>query len=422
MIKKINEFVYKKGMFILTIFLFLQPILDMFLGIFLDYSIASNLISIFKICFMLFCVYYVCIIKKKNIGYILILFIYCLIFLATNYFLKDNGNIFTELKLLTKNIFLPVTLLFIINLFRTKKFNIKSLYIILYMYIILLFIPSVLNIGFNSYSYSKLGSIGFFYSANAIGAIISILMPLLVGNFIINKNKKHLVLFLTIYLYILVTIGTKAPILCALIVLFYYFIIFITKSIEKKQKYKSLLLIFLIVILAVFCVGIFPSTPFYKNLIIHLEYLNINSFKDLLTFKNFDHFIFSSRLSFLKDSFTVYWEAPIIQKLVGIGYVFNGSLLKTSEMDYFVTLIHQGIFGFIITYYLYFKLLFMIFKSYFKEFKVNFVNINKTSILMSLFISILCAFLAGHVLETPSVCIFVTTILGIAIKEFNIKN
>lgn len=421
MIKKINDLVDEKVMLIFIIFLFLQPMLDMFLGIFANYNVVSSLISVFKIFFMFFCLYYVFIIKKKNWAYVLLLFIYSLIFLLTNILLKNNCNIFTELKLLTKNLFLPVSLLFIINLFKDNKFNLKKLYIISFIYIILLFIPNILHLGFNSYSYAKLGSVGFFYSANAIGAIISILMPLVVSNFMIKNSKKHLFVFIIIYLYILVTIGTKAPILCATIVLFYYFIMFIINAIKKRQRNKILLLLFLICVLVISAIKIFPITPFYKNLIIHLDFLSINSFRDFLTLKNIDHFIFSSRLSYLKESFKIFYKAPILQKLFGIGYVMNGSLLKTSEMDYFVTLIHQGIFGFLISYYLYFKVMFSIFKNYFNKFSLNIKDISKTSILISLFISILCAFLAGHVLETPSVCIFVTTIMGVAIKKFKIK-
>ena len=171
------------------------------------------------------------------------------------------------------------------------------------------------------------------------------------------------------------------------------------------------------IIISIISIRFFPFTPFYKNLLIHLEFLKINSINELFTFKNFDHFIFSARLSCFRDSLRIFSESSIIQKLFGIGYVINGSLLKTSEMDYLVTLIHHGILGFIIIYYEYFKLLYIVFKNYFVDFKSNFQNTWKSSLFISIFISILCAFLAGHVLETPSVCVFVVTIIGITIKE-----
>ena len=370
MIKEMNGLISKWAMPIFIIFLFLQPILDMMLGLFCNYNIVSSLISGLKILFMGFCLYYICFIRKVNLKYILLLILYSIIFLLINLLFKSDGSIFTELKILTKNLFMPITLIFIINLFKEDKFKIKYIYIILLIYLALIFIPNILDIGFNSYSYAKLGSVGFFYSANAIGSIISILFPLLVAYFIKNNNKVKLILFLIVYSYILVTIGTKAPILCAFIVLFYYFIFFIINAVQEKKKLRIFLTMIFIIIMIIISIKIFPLTPFYKNLVIHLEYLNINSVGDLFTFKNFDHFIFSARLSCFKDAISVFSESNILQKLFGIGYVIKGALFKTSEMDYLVTLIHQGIVGFIILYYLYFKELYLIFKNYFKNFKL----------------------------------------------------
>ena len=421
MIKKINDFICKRGMIVFTIFLFIQPILDMMLGIFSEHNIVSALISGFKILFMIFCITYIYFIKKSNIKYVLFLILYSIIFLLVNFAFKGGESIFVELKILTKNIFMPITLIFIINLFRKENFKIKYIYIIFFIYLALIFIPNILNIGFNSYSYAKLGSVGFFYSANAIGSIISILFPILVEKFIVTNNKLKLILFLIVYFYILVTIGTKAPILCALIVMVYYLILFIINSVNKKNKLRIFSLLMFIIIMVIISIKIFPLTPFYKNLVIHLKFLNINSISDLFTFKNFDHFIFSARLTCFKDAVLVFSKSHILQKLFGVGYIISGSLYKTSEMDYLVTLIHQGLVGFIILYYLYFKVLFLIFKEYIKGFKLNFKSIKRTSILISLVISVLCAFLSGHVLETPSVCIFVMTIIGIALKEFKIK-
>ena len=215
--------------------------------------------------------------------------------------------------------------------------------------------------------------------------------------------------------------GTKAPILCLIIVLLYYFILVLLKLIKEK-KYKWLILLTLFVTLSVvLLIIILPKTAFYKNLVIHLNFLGIKSISDLFTFKNFDHFIFSSRLTFLKNSFSTFKKASLMQKLFGIGYVLKNEQLKTSEMDFFVTIIHQGIVGFIIIYYLYFKFVYKIIKSYFNKIKENFFDINKSSLIISIIISILSALLAGHVLETPSVSIFVVTIIGISYFMFNIK-
>ena len=55
--------------------------------------------------------------------------------------------------------------------------------------------------------------------------------------------------------------------------------------------------------------------------------------------------------------------------------------------------------------------LWILHNSYFKKFKSNFLNIKKSSMIISIIISILCAFLTGHVLATPAVSIFVAILL-----------
>ena len=136
---------------------------------------------------------------------------------------------------------------------------------------------------------------------------------------------------------------------------------------------------------------------------------------------NIDHFVFGSRLSFFKKTFNIYLGSNIIQKLFGIGYFLNGKIIKLVEMDYLDIFLHQGIIGFIIILFTYFKTIFYIFKSYFKKFKSNFLNIKKSSMIISIIISILCAFLTGHVLATPAVSIFISVILVVYYNEFKLE-
>lgn len=419
MIEKINNFIKKNIILIFTIFLFIQPILDVITGIILYYSkITFTFSAIVRILFLIFSVYYLLFISDKKYRKILyLLFIYCILFLTINVVFKQNSNIVLEIKYLLNNIYLPVLLTFIFSLLDSNKINEKNLFRILIIYLILIFVPNLLNIGFNSYAYSKTGSVGFFYSANAIGSIIGMISPLFISYLIINKKIFKLILFLILYFYILFTLGTKAPIFCAGIILFYYFILYMI-NLFKNKKYLYIIISIIIIFIFIFCmIEIIPSTPFYKNLLIHLNFLKIKTFSDLLTYKNIDHFIFSSRLSFFKKSFNIFIDSSIFQKLFGIGYVLNGKQLKISEMDYLDVFIHQGISGFLVIYYVYFSSLFNIFKSYLIKLKNNFFNIEKSSIIISIIISMLCAFLTGHVLSTPSVSIFVALIIVIGYND-----
>lgn len=416
MIEKINNFIEKNIILIFTIFLFIQPILDLITGIVLYYNkITFTFSAVIRILFLIFTIYYLLFISnKKHMKALYLLFIYCILFLTINVIFKLNSNIVLEFKYLLNNIYLPVLLIFVFSILDNKNIDEKNLFKIFIIYLILILIPDLFNIGFNSYAYSKTGSVGFFYSANAIGSIICIISPLFISYLVTNKKTVKLIIFLLLYFYILFTLGTKAPILCTGIVLIYYFILYMV-NIFKNRKYLHILIS--LTIIFIFIIGlmiIIPSTPFYKNLVIHLNFLKIKKISDLFTFNNIDHFIFSSRLSFFKNSFNIFINSSIFQKLFGIGYVLDGKQLKISEMDYLDAFIHQGIVGFLIIYYIYLKSIFNIFKFYLKDFKNNFFNIKKTSMIISIIISILCAFLTGHVLSTPSVSIFVTLIIVIS--------
>lgn len=418
--EKLNNIIKNNIMKIFIIFLFIQPILDVITSVALyRFNISLTLSSIVRIIFLMFTIYYLLYIDKNKFtnNIISIILVYSMLFLFGNIIYKQDFNIVLELKNLFNNIYFPVLLVFLFQILKNNRFNELNIYYILCIYLLLVFVPNILNIGFDSYAYSKEGSTGLFYSANAVGCIISIISPILIAYLIQNKKKILLTIFFVIYLYVLVTMGTKAPLLCTFIIIIYYLVRVFVKLIREK-KYKNLITL-TIIILLFFALGLYfiRFTPFYDNLLIHLKFLNITKFSDMLTFRNIDHFIFSSRLSFFKDSLELYLNQSIYQKLFGIGYVFNGKLLKLAEMDYLDILIHQGLIGFISLYFIYFKIIIDIFKTYFSKFKSNFLNIRKSSIMLSIIISILYSFLVGHVLATPAVSIFVALLLVIYYNE-----
>lgn len=421
MIKKMHTFLEKKTLILFYLFLFMQPILDLFISLFNHYNISSSMVLVVRTLFLGYFLYYLLFIKKCNIKYLIILFIYTAIFILINLLSGGISEISYEIKSLIKVLYFPITLLFVIELFKDNDIKKKYLYIILLIYLLLIFVPDILNIGFESYLYDKVGSIGLFYSANAVGNIISMLAPLFIFYLLKNKKIISLILFLVLYFYVLLMMGTKAPILTAMIIVLYLIILLIVKLIKEK-KYNYIFMFGIIFIISlIIMIKILPETPFYKNLIIHAKNMGVESLSDLINFKKLDDYIFSGRLSFLKDSLNIFINQPFIQKLFGMGYIVGGKVIKTSEMDYFVMLLHQGILGFIILYYKYFSKIVFIFKEYIKKFKTNFTNLEKSGFLISLIISILNALLVGHVLDVPSVSIFVSIIIVTSYKELKDK-
>lgn len=282
------------------------------------------------------------------------------------------------------------------------------------IYLLFILVPNVLNLGFGSYEITKKGSIGWFYTANEVGAIISILMPFYLNEIINKKNKPIIFLSIIIIFYTLTTMGTKGPLLSFGIILIYYFIKYY-KKIIKEKKYKTLGIMttsFIIVILAL--IMIIPKTTFYKNIIIHLDFLKVEKISDFKNPKIIDHFIFSQRLTFLNNTVKIYNKSPISSKLLGIGYIDNYGTdqvsMKMIEMDYFDILFRQGIIGIVII----FGGIVMTINKKKRTKKINDVY------LLSLFLSIILALLTGHVITSPSVSIYVALIIDLIYNE-NIK-
>ena len=410
-----NKLLEKNIVKIFNIFIISIPILDALYGLF-NNNIMTYIDYTLKAIFTCIMVYYLIFIKKKYKKYLLVLLLYSIIYILINAISKNRVDMIYEIKVLLKVMFFPITILFALSI--KDKINIKYLSLAFIMYLLLIFIPNILNIGHNSYAITKKGSVGFYVAANVIGNILSILFPILILFLIKNNKKIPVICFTIIYIYTLLTMGTKGPLICIALVFIYFVIYAIIKLIQKKKYLILIIGLVVITIITILFIKLLPTTAFYKNLLTHLEFLNIHSFKDLLTFKNIDHFVFGSRFTMLGDSFKIFKESSILHKLFGIGYTNNG-ILKTCEMDYFVLLIHQGIVGFIILFSVYLVLIINIIKEYFKNFKVNFMSLENSLLFISVVTSILCAFFVGHILDVPSAVIFVSSIILISYNKFN---
>ena len=136
----------------------------------------------------------------------------------------------------------------------------------------------------------------------------------------------------------------------------------------------------------------------------------MDSYLEVFTkYEYIDHFIFSQRLTFLKNTHKNYMNSSISEKLLGIGFIENYSTdyvnTKTIEMDYFEIFYRSGIIGFIVYFMLFIPVIIKCFK---KVFKFNFLNIQYLTILLLI---LLLAFFQGHILITPSVSIYVSLFL-----------
>lgn len=411
--KKINYFIEKNIKKILSIFFIMQPILDIIAAFMLNcLHIEFTLSSIIRFLFIGFCVYYIFFInkKKRNIIYISSIIVYMLIFSLIVFINKDSSALFYELKNTLNVFYFPIVFLSLFSMYKQYKINIsiKNIIFLYSIYVFFVIIPIITHSSFMSYSIAKVGSAGWFLSANSVGNIFSILFPFILFYILTAKKKYLFKLFIGISsLFIFLSLGTKTPLLSFLICIFitfiYYFILWI-----NNKKYKYIVISSITSIVFIFISFIFiPKTSFYKNILIHKDYLGINNYFEVFKdYKLIDHFIFSQRLTFLNNTSSYYQSVDISQKLFGIGFIENyGTDLvstKVIEMDYFDILFRNGFIGFC----LFFSVLPMIYER--KSEKNKLFNLEKNISVCLIFV---LAFFTGHILVSPSVSIFVALVL-----------
>ena len=391
--------------YIISLFILISPILDLLTGISRHMTNFNISIGIIKFLFLLFILYvYLFVFKKKKlIPIYLLISIYFIMYSIGIYLYNTNFfiNIYNSIKVL----YFPILLITLYELKDNFKISNMTIFTSMFLYILLIFIPLLFNIGYDSYKITKVGSAGLYNSANEISGLIGITTPIL---FIIFKENRKIILntiLIFIYLFIISFIGTKTPLLSLIITLLVTLIYILIKSI-KNSNYKPLLLtnILLIIILSISLLVI-PKTNFYKNIKTHINYLNIDEIEDVVDPKITDHLIFSQRLTFLKNRLPYYHNSNMYSKLFGTGYTHNNKLLKSIEIDYFDIYISQGLIGFIIILSIFVYVLYKVLKNR----KIN--TYNDLMYLTSILLILLLSFFTGHILVSPSVSFIVIILL-----------
>ncbi len=393
--KKLNNTIKTNITTIIGVFLIISPFLDLFTSIGIKYNINQLTIGIIiRGLFMLLMIYYSIFLKdnkKQTIIFLSVIFTYIALFLTKT--ILTNGNITYETTVIFKTFYFIILSITFINL--EKPIDIKYYIACFTTYLLLVFIPNILNIGFNSYEIAKVGQVGWFNSANEISTILSILTPILIAYLMTKKNKILSVLYLIIILITFFSIGTKVPILSLAIICGFYFLYSLYKLIRKKDTKKITFILTGLFIIIISTAILLPKTSFYKNIKIHLEYLEVGNIVKIFTDTELiDHFLLGSRLKLLSQNIKTYKESGTVEILLGIGAEH-----RQSEMDFFDIFINYGIIGFALIATI---LIILIIKQ-----KPKYTTNTKLSLLLAITI----AFLSGHVLVSPAVSIFIPLLL-----------
>ena len=393
--KTLNNTIKTNITTIIGVFLIISPFLDLFTSIGIKYNIDQLRVGIIiRGLFMLLMIYYSIFLKenkKQTIIFLSVIFTYIILFLTKT--ILTNGNITYETTVIFKTFYFIILSITFINL--EKPIDIKYYIACFTTYLLLVFIPNILNIGFNSYEIAKVGQVGWFNSANEISTILSILTPILIAYLMTKKNKILSVLYLIIILITFFSIGTKVPILSLAIICGFYFLYSLYKLIRKKDTKKITFILTGLFIIIISTAILLPKTSFYKNIKIHLEYLEVDNIVEIFTDTELiDHFLLGSRLKLLSQNIKTYKESSTVEILLGIGAEH-----RQSEMDFFDIFINYGIIGFALIATI---LIILIIKQ-----KPKYTTNTKLSLLLAITI----AFLSGHVLVSPAVSIFIPLLL-----------
>ena len=424
--KKVEQLIY--------IFLILQPILDLSTSLMVRYSdfvftigmVARGLFLVFIGVYFL--IYSNSSHKKKSIIYFIILFAFCLLYFITKPDIFTLSFLKTELTYLFKFTYFPIITICFINIYdelslkKEKIFKICLFNIIVYSIFIL--VPEITGTSFNSYLDSSKGSVGWFFAANEIGAIVVALFPYAYYMLFERMSISKIILVFIIIITAMTLLGTKTSFLGMVITEFVYLVYFLFNS--KKNRALGLKTCICIIIVSIFLI---PRIPAIKNLqtAINNDDEQIVEEDDSISEDRYNFnpstqklfsIIFSGRQNFFFEALDIYNYSKPVDKFFGIGFsnretINDGGIEKLIEIDLFDVFFHYGLLGFIIYFgplvYICFRVIKLIFQS-----KFTFTFFKLTNIYIIGIVTMI-SMIAGHVYGAPSVSIYVA--ISIAMLE-----
>ncbi|HDR7436522.1 TPA: O-antigen ligase family protein [Bacillus anthracis] len=444
----------------LLLFIVFQPILDLLTSFSIYVLHMSATVGIVvRFAFMLLALGYLLLHHKqqgakKYILYLCLFGIVLAIGLVNNLMVKSPVSFGEEVKFILKSVY-PIVLLFgyIIALKELKNNEFAFRKIITYfLYATLILSISIIaamatGTDFPSYPNSKIGSRGWFFAGNDLSSIFAIMFPIVVL-YSVHKttsfSKVYYWIPTVLAMYASIMIGTKVGYGAIVITLgIALFFLFIEYMIHRKKEGKGFTYLVNTVVAAVVLGGLFvltPQTPIAKNMSIHLQIYeykkSVQDEKDRkegkevkeeehkqgeLTDSEMKSLIYSDRDKFLKVYKQYYKEAPLSQKLFGMGYAGNYTTkMKLVEMDFHDLFFAFGIVGFLmyVLPLLYFgiKIFIRLITNFKKLFSVKHMLLASTLVL-----SLGIGFMSGHVLTAPAVSIFFVVILAYLIVDLEIE-
>lgn len=445
----------------LMIFIILQPILDIITSVSIIYYQTTVTIGIVvRLLFMFLAIFYILLSKMLVLRRVAIIFLSSLLLIIsigflTGFIVKDNFSLFAEAQFYAKGfyfsvMFISYTLALVIVKDSIKK-NLISIVmkpIVVAMTIVglVFLVAKITGTGFDTYKYLKAGTKSWFNAGNEIGAILSICLPVVILYGIKYTEKVrdiHFWIPSLLVIFSLVMLGTKVGYLSVMVTMVLACFFLVIKQIKKTadRSIKPSLVITTFILATVIIIT--PYTPAFSNTDMHINGLDNNNVEEPaeksenileeVTGSNANLFIFienyairvinvllSGRQIFLVETHQMFLEAPLLQKLFGMGYAGNYlDTPKLVEMDFLDLFYSYGIVGFFV-FLLPFIYAITTITINFKLYKSKLYKLEFGLVLCSLVLGLAIAFIAGHVLFAPAVSIYLAVLLAYIFADFEL--
>lgn len=401
---------------IVFIYIMLQPILDLFTSLSLrlqGQDFTAGLLIRFAFLFLMGV--YAMFFSKTVRMYFLFLAVFFMIHLLINQSFKPIFSASAETKYFLKLFYFNVVLLFYFVFFRHNRVSriLDVLVISMTMIGAVMVVSGLTGTAFNSYSWGKEGHVGWFYAGNEIGAILAMGFPVVVLAALQKSNWPWISVVLVIYS--LFALGTKVGFGAIVIVLILALLMSLYGLFKNHSGWLRPIML-LVLFVGTFCY--FPFSSIAKNMNMHLNRLESNQSQAVGDVKSnapavqVENLVLSGRENFLMVQKQYFSEAPVLQKLFGMGYGGNyPEQPKLIEMDFYDVFYSLGLFGFILYFIPLAWILVQIVRYALRNLPESFTTRN-VLISASVVLGLGIAFTAGHVLTAPGVSMYLGLLLA----------
>lgn len=419
MSKVLNKLYSEK---IIRVLLILFPFIELITSIsIIKFNATITPGKIYKLLLLVYAAVYLLFVDKKNrlMSYTIVAVVAATC-IANVVFTIENLSIklmYSKVLELSGFVAFPIyTAFFIAYVKNNNKLPMDALVTVATIYGVVIFIADITGTSFTSRSgYLEFGKKGWFYSANEVGQLLTILYPIVLYKLVQNRSISRYISFV-LCSYCLLNIGTKAA-LFGMVGTLTFAIIFSAILALFKNKSLSKTILSIGSIALIITLSVLKFTPTFKYM--EHEY-NVTTTEngDVPT----DEIIFTGRQDKLEIQIEKFENSSIVNKLFGIKDSIKesggDSKYLIVERDFHDALFNYGIVGVLFYCIIIITIMLKFILYIFKNFKEN-CKFSNFALGMAASLGIFAAYMSGHTLSSLTTSFFLSIILAKIYERYN---